>query len=228
MITKDPNPSPDIDGDLGSLMDAAYKLIEEDIVTLRLEPGSMISESILSKRYNIGRMPIREALQRLAREHLVDIMPRRGVYISKIDIMAQIRLLEVRRELERLLARSAARRATPEQRAKFREIADEMTHAAAPVDDVLFMRKDQEFNLLLLEAARNDFATSAMGLMSGLSRRFWYRHYKQVADLPRAAHLHSEMALAISEGNEADAMKATDVLMDYLEEIARATVSADK
>ncbi|HKX38598.1 MAG TPA: GntR family transcriptional regulator, partial [Burkholderiales bacterium] len=85
-----------------SLTDQAYTALEELIVTLQLAPGEAVSEQMLAERLKIGRTPIREALQRLARERLVTILPRRGVMVSAIDVAAQLRLLEVRRELERL------------------------------------------------------------------------------------------------------------------------------
>jgi DNA-binding GntR family transcriptional regulator len=210
-----------------SLTDRAYRALEEEIVTLRLPPGTVVSEAMLSKRLGIGRTPIREALHRLARERLVQILPRRGIVVSEINVLAQLRLLEVRRELERLLARSAARRATPQQRREFEAIAKGMADAARRNDDVLFMRLDREFNTLTLEAARNEFATGAMELINGLSRRFWYVHYKQVADMPLAARLHADVATAVAAGNERDAAGASDRLVDYIETVARATVSAD-
>jgi len=210
-----------------SLTDRAYRALEEEIVTLRLPPGTVVSEAMLSKRLGIGRTPIREALHRLARERLVQILPRRGIVVSEINVLAQLRLLEVRRELERLLARSAARRATPQQRREFDAIAKGMGDAARRNDDVLFMRLDREFNTLILEAARNEFATGAMELINGLSRRFWYVHYKQVADMPLAARLHADVATAVAAGDEKDAAGASDRLVDYIETVARATVSAD-
>ena len=156
---------------------------------LELPPGGAVSEAILSERLGIGRTPIREALQRLARERLVQILPRRGVIVSDINVKAQLRLLEVRREIERLLARSAARRATPEERSRFAELAKAFERAARTGDDVAFLRIDREFNELCLETARNEFATTAMQLMASLSRRFWYLHYKQAADMPETAKL---------------------------------------
>ena len=63
-----------------------------------------------------------------------------------------------------------------------------MRLAAEKQDGLAFMRLDQQFNMLILPAAsRNEFATRSMGLMHGLSRRFWYQHYKEAADLPLAA-----------------------------------------
>src|SRR5262249_44464891 len=95
-----------------SLTEKAYRQIEELIVTLQIPPGTVVSEAQLSERLAIGRTPIREALQRLARERLVVVLPRRGIMVSEINVRTQLRLLEVRRELERLIARSAARRAS--------------------------------------------------------------------------------------------------------------------
>ena len=79
-----------------SLTDRAYGALEELIVTLKLPPGSAVSEAELSERLRIGRTPIREALQRLARERLVTILPRRGIIVSEINMRSQLRLLEVR------------------------------------------------------------------------------------------------------------------------------------
>ena len=77
-----------------------------------------------------------------------------------------------------------------------------MDEAAQQADDIAFMRLDREFNLLVLDAAGNEFAAAAMSLMNGLSRRFWYIHYKQAADLPLAARLHAAIARAIAAGDE--------------------------
>jgi DNA-binding GntR family transcriptional regulator len=183
----------------------------------------VVSEAELSERLGIGRTPIREALQRLARERLVTILPRRGIIVSEINVKSQLKLLEVRRELERLISRSAARRATDEERGAFRRIADDFEKSARANDDVAFMRTDREFNSLQAAATHNDFAVGAMSLMHGLSRRFWYIHYKQAADMPLTAKLHADIARAIAEGSEERAAKATDKLLDVIEKFTRDT-----
>ena len=197
------------------------------IVTLQLPPGSAVSETALSQRLGIGRTPIREALQRLARERLVTILPRRGIIVSEINVKSQLRLLEVRREVERLVAKSAARRATPEERARFLELARRFEKSARSNDDVSFMRVDREFNELSVMAARNEFAAGAMSLMHSLSRRFWYIHYKQAADMPLTAKLHADIARSISAGDEAAAGKAMDKLLDTVAKFTRDTVTTD-
>lgn len=210
-----------------SLTDLAYAHLEEMIVTLRLRPGAAVSEAELSEATGIGRTPIREALQRLAREKLVNILPRRGIVVSEINVGTQLRLLEVRRELERLIARSAARRATDDERARFGELAKLFEKSARSDDDVAFMRTDRAFNELCSAAAHNEFAASAMSLMHSLSRRFWYLHYKQAADMPLTAKLHADIANAIAAGDEEAAARASDRLLDAIEKFTRDTVSTD-
>jgi DNA-binding GntR family transcriptional regulator len=193
------------------------------IVTLKLAPGAAVSEQELAASLGIGRTPIREALQRLARESLVAILPRRGILVSEVNVKRQLRLLEVRRELERLIATSAARRATDAERARLRELAARFEESAKMNDDVTFMRTDREFNTLCSAASHNEFAAGAMGLMHSLSRRFWYIHYKQAADMPLTAKLHADIARAIAAGDEEKAAKASDKLLDVIEKFTRDT-----
>lgn len=207
-----------------SLTDRAYAHLEEMIVTLKIAPGAAVSEAALSKQLGIGRTPIREALQRLAREKLVVILPRRGIVVSEINQLGQLRLLEVRREIERLIARSAAGRADDAERAQFGALAQAFETAAEANDETGFMRTDRQFNELCLIAARNEFASGAMSLMHSLSRRFWFIHYRQAADMPLAARKHAAVARAIASGDENVAAQASDALVDYIESFTRATV----
>jgi DNA-binding GntR family transcriptional regulator len=208
-----------------TLTELAYRLVEEQIVTLRLKPGDVLSEQMLSVKFKIGRTPVREALQRLAREGLVTILPRKGILVSDINPRSQLLVLEVRREIERLLSRAGADRATKKQREQLREIARGMDRASKTKDDITFMRLDLEFNALMIEAAHNDYAARSMKLLQGLSRRFWYMHYREAADLPLCARLHANQARAIAEGNGETAARASDKLMDYVENFTRGTVS---
>ena len=209
------------------MSDVAYSQIEEMITTLQLAPGQAISEAYLSSKLGIGRTPVREALQRLARERLVVIHPRRGVVVSEINIKNQLKLLELRRELERLIARVSARRSTADEKKMMREIAENMEKAAANNDEMLFVRLDRRFDLLFVKLARNDFLSDAMQPLQGLSRRFWFMHYKSAADMPRTAKLHADVARAIANGDERVAVQASDNLVDYIEAFTKSTLTAD-
>ena len=205
-----------------SLADQAYTRLEEMIVTLVLPPGGTRTEQALSKELKIGRTPVREALQRLEREGLVVIRPRMPILITETAPSEELRVLEIRRELERLLARTGAERATPAQRRRFSEIADEMLAAAQADNGLAFVRLDGELNALLAEAAHNKYAARVMQLLNGHSRRFWYLHSGRATDLRKVARLHAMEARAIAEGKARRAMAASDTLIDYVEKFTRA------
>jgi DNA-binding GntR family transcriptional regulator len=219
---KRPAAAPGKTGGKTRLTEQAYRRIEEQIVTLKLAPGSAVSEQELSTALGIGRTPIREALQRLAREHLVSIVPHRGVLVSDVNVGEQLKVIEVRRELERLVARLAALRATPEQRAQLRVLAQRMLEVTARGDDMGFLALDNEFNKLVTSATRNQFARSAFNAVQALSRRFWFHH--RIGDMVYVAQLHANIAIAVANGSVKDATAASDALMGYTEAFTRSTL----
>ncbi len=103
-----------------SFADRAYYAIRELIVTLELAPGAVVREPELTERLGIGRTPVREALRRLAQERLVEVFPRRGMFVTKVDVRDLARLCEVRLALEPEAARLAAERATQADLAELR------------------------------------------------------------------------------------------------------------
>ena len=203
-----------------SLADEAYMRLEEMIVTLELQPGSVFSEAVLSGKIRIGRTPLREALQRLHAQRLVTTLPRRGVVVSDINIVDYLAVLETRRVLDRLVATKAARRATPEQRRTLEKTAKSMAAAAERGDLAGFMRMDNGFDRLVESASRSAFALQASVPLHAHCRRFWYL-YRHNGDLVRAAELHSGLMHAVAAGDEQAAGAASDALVDYLEEFAR-------
>ncbi len=206
-----------------SLSDQAYSQIEEMIVTMQLPPDTPVSEAQLSTFLGIGRTPIREAIQRLSREHLVTIVPKRGIFISDLDTQKQLKVLETRRELERLICKKAAKRATPEERKEFERLAKDFRKAAKDKDDTLFRKADKELNDLTILVARNEFAAAAMSPLHGMSRRFWFGNFHQFAGVTEMANLHAILATAIAKGNEVEAGKALDALIDCVENLTRKT-----
>lgn len=122
------------------LKTVAYDALEDMIIRGKLQSGVMFSEVELAKRLGLGRSPVREAIQRLAQEGLVQIIARRGLMIIEMNVMRQLQALEVRRPLERLLASCAAHRANPEQRAEMLEYAQNSEAAGDAGDGDEFLK----------------------------------------------------------------------------------------
>jgi len=204
----------------------AYRELERMIVTLELPPGCRISEKSMSKRLGVGRTPVREAMQRLAREGTLRIMPRAGAIVSEIDISDQFKLIEVRRGIERVMARRAARLADDRTRQCFTDLAERFASAARENDESIFIAADRDFNQLLSTAADNGYATLAMAPIQAQTRRFWFLNFRKFGDLRKVSLLHAEVARAIAANDPDKAEQASDRLLDYVEEYTRATMEA--
>lgn len=199
------------------LKDEAFRDLERMIVNGILEPGKWVSETDLIEASGHTRAPIRYAIQKLADEGLLRIVPRRGAQICPIDHTEQFRSLELRRVVESLVAKSAAKRATPKQRAALLELAARFAKAAETGEQDAMTELDAKCFNLVVEAADNRFAARALTSVKGLSRRFWVLHQAQYGDIKKMAAAHSKIALAIGNGAEDDAVQAVGELINYVE-----------
>lgn len=207
-----------------SLADKVYADLEEMIVTLQLEPGQMLSESELGEMLKVSRTPIGEALQRLAREGLVNILPRRGIVVTEINIADQLKLLEFRRVVSRFAAGSAARRRKEEDSKQMSAIAKQLIDAVKAKDGHALLQADKAFHDHFSICIRNEFASRALDSLDSLSRRFWFV-YHQSQDDAESGELHANLALAIAEGDSNAAEEASDKLFDSLERFVHLTLS---
>src|SRR5438034_2266320 len=139
-----------------SLADKAYHAIRGLIVSLDLAPGTVIDERELIERLGIGRTPVREALRRLAQERLVEVYPRRGMFVTGVDVRELARLSEVRAVLEPEAARLAAERATEADRAELEALLTELARDR-PRDWRALMGLDERIHRTVYRASHNRF-----------------------------------------------------------------------
>lgn len=209
-----------------SLTNRAYNLLEEMISTLQLPPGTPVSEAELSSQLGIGRTPVREAMQRLARERLLLVLPRRGCIVTPIRPEEEVMLIETRRAIETLVMETAAARASETERRRFGEIAARMKTVLRTHDFDAFARLDAEFNRLCIAACRNELAGSMMQVIAPLSRRFWFTHHGRTLS-KEGVEAHIEIALALSRGDAKAALSGAERLLRYVESrIGQSSLSA--
>lgn len=87
--------------------DYAYRVLKDNIMSLDLKPGELLSESDLSEKLSISRTPIREVLMKLKNEHLIDVKPQAGTYVALIDKSLINEAIFMRTILEREVLREA-------------------------------------------------------------------------------------------------------------------------
>lgn len=186
------------------LSEKAYQLIKEKIITLELPPSSLINEQALMEELGLGRTPIREALQRLAAEGLVNVVPRRGMFVAGINITDLQKIFEVRMVLEGFCARLAAQRITEEQIADMEALFDELEQVQNG-DVRTPMAIDERFHELFYEAADNEFLADTLRRMYALSLRLWYLVLDRLDDLRGEIAVHQEILSALKAHDEARA-----------------------
>ena len=153
----------------------------------------------------LGRTPIREALQGLASEGLVLLAPRRGMFVADIGITDLQKIFELRMVLEGFCARLAADRATPEHLAQMEIVIQEL--AQLPNDDGrALMGIDERFHELIYEAADNEFLTDTARRLHALSHRIWHLVLDRIGSVRPAMEQHISIAAALraGEGTEAE------------------------
>jgi DNA-binding GntR family transcriptional regulator len=191
------------------------------IVTLELAPGSVATEGTLIERVGLGRTPVREAIQRLAWEGLLDVRPRAGLAIAPLNPTDWLRVIDARRGVETVLARSAARFVTREAATRFQEAALAMQKGVITSNVLAFLEADKAFDEALALAADNPFAARLAAPLQTHSRRFWFR-YQADTGLAEAADHHIALIRTVLDGDEAAAAEAADRLMTLLRRRAEA------
>jgi DNA-binding GntR family transcriptional regulator len=186
--------------DARSLADQAYYRIRELIVSLDLAPGSPISERELMERLELGRTPVREALRVLARECLVEVYPRRGMFVSTVDVGDLAGLAEVRATLESHAARLAAERATDADRAETEALLAELEHAGGDGERTL-IDLDQRVHRHVYRCAHNPFLEATLNEYYVLTLRIWFLALERVARLEDAIFEHRGILEAIHDGD---------------------------
>lgn len=212
-----------MDKNAGSAAIRAYRAIEHQIVTLTLAPGATMSETDLVERAGFGRTPVREAIQRLSWEGLMEVRPRAGLAVAPLHPGDWLRVLEVRRGIEPVLARSAARFATRETGRLMHDAAAAMEAAVAADDISAFLEADKTFDDVLGSACDNPFAVRAAGPLQSHSRRFWYR-YCRATGLAESAEHHVAVINAIIDGDARRAEEEALRMIALLEVYARSVV----
>lgn len=188
--------------------DRAYLAIRGLIVSLELAPGAVIDERELMQRLELGRTPVREALRQLAQEQLVEVFPRRGMFVTGVDVRDLARISEVRGALEPEAARLAAERATEEERDTLAELSDEITRGTD------LMGLDERIHRAIYAAAHNHLLEKTLGEYYVLAHRIWMIALDRAEALEDAVEAHRDLIQAIVVGN---GERAASLMHDHIE-----------
>jgi DNA-binding GntR family transcriptional regulator len=194
--------------------DVAYRALKEKIVTLQFSPASLLNEAQLMADLNLGRTPIREALQRLAYENLVIILPRRGTIVADLNMSDFQKIFELRLEIEPYAARLAAQRATPAQITAMEALFAHTDTLISQGDHRQLIRLDHQAHLLLAQAAHNEFLEEILEQLYSHILRLWYGSLHKVSRLSVALAEHRDIIAAVKAGN---GDRAAEIMQMHIE-----------
>jgi len=185
-----------------SLAEKAYESLVRRITRMEYAPGSVLVEKLLIEDLGIGRTPIREALQRLAIERLVDHMPNRGMFVSEITASGVQEIYEFRALLDGYAASLAATRATQSQVGALRQLHKQLVRATEDDDIDRYVALDRHFYAVLSSAAHNTLVSDAIPRIFNLHLRLWFFISDKIGGWHPIAASHEEMTKGVVEAVE--------------------------
>jgi DNA-binding GntR family transcriptional regulator len=199
-------------GEAVTFADRAYYAIRELIVTLELPPGAVVREPELTERLGIGRTPVREALRRLAQERLVEVFPRRGMFVTEVDARDLARLCEVRVALEPEAARLAAERATQADLSELRSVLAELDGGRKREPRAL-IDLDERIHRAIYHASHNPYLAETLIEYYAHALRIWMVALSRT-DIGAAVGGHHAVLEAIVRG---DGARAARLMREHVE-----------
>jgi len=191
------------------------------IVRLELAPGDVIREDELQATLGLGRTPIREALQRLVRDQFVTVMPRRGMYVSGVDVGELPLLYETRVRLEPFAMRLACARGTAAHWDAMASVLETVRPDSRP-DELLEV--DRRCREIVWAAADNRFLTDTLDMLYAHSDRLWHLYLGDVADLHTMVDEHRAILAALKAGQADRAAELIEAHMRDFDALIRAAV----
>lgn len=178
------------------------KKIEDDIVFGNLPPGTKLDEQELCNRYNVSRTPVREALKLLAADGLVEIRPRRGAIVPKIEPLVLCEMFEVMAELEGMCGRLAARRIQAQEKENLIKLHHNCKQYVLAEDSESYYEENKNFHFAIYHASHNSFLIEqASSLHKRLHpyRRLQLRVHNR---MPQSYAEHEALLQAILDGDD--------------------------
>jgi DNA-binding GntR family transcriptional regulator len=209
-------------GQTPSQAERAYLTLRDRILSLGLPPGSPVQEEPLTKELGIGRTPFREAIKRLEVESLVAIYPRRGSFVTEVNITDHALIADVRRRLEGHAARRAAERVTEAERAELEELqglVEDLPPQQAPIMDV-----DTRVHRTLYKCTHNPYLEATIGQYYNLALRIWCLFFDRLPDVAEHIGEHAELLKAVIAGDADRADRLAVAHVDHFEQAIREAI----
>ncbi|SNY93206.1 DNA-binding transcriptional regulator, GntR family [Cohaesibacter sp. ES.047] len=183
----------------GSGVSHVYEILRNEIIELKLKPGSPIDEVQLSERFSLSRTPIREALVRLAAEGLITTLTNRSTIVSQIDFLNLGDFFDALTLMYRITTRQAALNHRPEDITDIRALQQGFAEAVEQQDVLTMISANRDFHVRIAQAGGNHYYIDLFTRLLDEGRRILRLYYSSFNDkLPQQyVSEHEDMINAI-------------------------------
>lgn len=157
-----------------SYQDKAYEEIKKLVMTAKLQPGQKISKNELVETLEIGDTPVREAIIRLHREGLLEVIPQSGTYVSKINLAEVYQARFVRENIEPTIFKEATELATTKHLQELEKKIKIQAIYFEDQDPQMYFNLDEEFHEYFYKMAGKEFVWEWLQLLNTALNRFRY------------------------------------------------------
>lgn len=178
-----------------------YESLREMIISLELAPGTTLVRADIASRFGVSQTPVRDAMQLLQQEGLVDVFPQAATQVSKIDLASATQAHFLRRAVESEIVRMLAEAPDPALIARLRGWLAQQAQLAAAKDLVGFSRADQAFHLELYLACGQQELHQLVRSRSGHIDRLRRLHVPTKGKVQRIIADHKALVEAIAAGS---------------------------
>ncbi|MHB8643871.1 MAG: GntR family transcriptional regulator [Gaiellaceae bacterium] len=206
----------------GKLTNRAYQHIRLAILQGRYAVGSAVTEGVIAAELGISKTPVRQALQMLGKEGLLEVGKRRQLIVRGFTPEHREEILEIREALENIAVRNACARMSVDEIDYLRIVVMRQRRAIEANDDDRFVELDEEFHLRIADGAGLAIVTRILGQLRGFVRvmRLGSTH---VRDARAAIDEHEAIVEAIENR---DAPAAAAALQRHLRNSRQADLQA--
>jgi DNA-binding GntR family transcriptional regulator len=207
-----------------TLAEQVYQHLRQQILSNAFPPDAALPEKLLAAQLAVSRVPVREALHRLAAEGLVTLRPRQGAVVSSLSPRQFLDAYRVREALEDLAIRLALPNLTRADLEELGRLQGEMRRHAAADDVDAFFAANRAFHALFVERSQNDYLKGIYFPLVDQMRRHLASSLGLRGGLERSIEEHQAILVAIRAG---DADEAARLLREHIHVPQRALEASD-
>lgn len=160
----------------GSGVRFAYETLRDEILSLHLQPGAVLDETLLAERFSMSRSPVREALIRLAGDELVVTLSKRSTVVAPIDVQSFPKYVEALDVAQRMNTRLAAELRTDLDLKTIARRQKEFVATVQRGDHLAMSEANKAFHMAIAHAGRNPYLTAFYERLLNHGRRMLHLH----------------------------------------------------